>query len=111
MTADGGESSPISATRSGPVPAKGGAGKGRKQQSGLRSYFGFTALPHLLHLRHLPHLRPLYSRKAGIRTLGLSLGNTARGRTGLEVWKRRSAGGLNLPEQIFQKRRWSFSAN
>ena len=68
-------------------------------------------LPHLLHLRHLPHLRPLYSRKAGIRTLGLSLGNTVRGRTGLGVWKRRSAGGLNLPEQIFQKRRWSFSAN
>ena len=29
MTADGGESSPISATRSGLVPAKGGAGKGR----------------------------------------------------------------------------------
>ena len=43
MTADGGESSPISATRSGLVPAKGGAGKGRKQQSSLRSYFGFTA--------------------------------------------------------------------
>ena len=43
MTADGGESSPISATRSGLVPAKGGAGKGRKQQSNLRSYFGFTA--------------------------------------------------------------------
>ena len=43
MTADGGESSPISATRSGLVPAKGGAGKGRKQQSSLRSYFGFTS--------------------------------------------------------------------
>ena len=43
MTADGGGSSPISATRSGLVPAKGGAGKGRKQQSSLRSYFGFTA--------------------------------------------------------------------
>ena len=43
MIADGGESSPISDTRSGLVPAKGGAGKGRKQQSSLRSYFGFTA--------------------------------------------------------------------
>ena len=43
MTTDGGESSPISATRSGLVRAKGGAGKGRKQQSSLRSHFGFTA--------------------------------------------------------------------